>query len=455
MSEAEKTLFWPEERWRELQCRRLAEHLRHAVGSGLYRGMAGLFEEVAQKAEAGGGSVEELLARLPLTTKDQLAAVGAGAYALGSEAVAEWVCTSGTAGRPLDVPLTAGDLERLAENEAAALAMAGVRAGDLFILAVGMERMFVAGLAYWLGARALGATCVRVGPQIAGQAGMLGDVVRRFRRDGKKGGVGKQKVFVIAVPSFLVGVEVGEIDGGMDGIIAIGEPIRSATEVDGVLGLNSLGLRLRERFGCAVMSTYASTETCTTFAEGPNCAGGHLNPRLGIVECVDDAGGAVRAGEIGEIVVTPLGVEGMPLVRFRTGDMAAIYTEKCACGRTTPRVGPIVGRRQQLLKYKGTNVYPGAIIEALRTLPVVADCAVVATQEHALSDRIEVHVVLAGGGNEGRAAIEGRLRGVLRVMPEVRFVGAEELRELQLSGSGGGGGGRKVARLIDRRGQRS
>ena len=359
----------------------------------------------------------------------------------------------GDGGKPLDVPLTAGDLERLAENEAAALAMAGVRKGDLFVLAVGMERLFGAGLAYWRGARARGATCVRVGPQIAGQAGMLGDVVGRFRRDEKNGGVGKQKVFVIAVPSFLVGVEVGDIDGGIDGIIAIGEPIRNPEGADGVLGLNSLGMRLRERFGCAVMSTYASTETCTTFAEGPMCVGGHLNPGLGIVECVDDAGAAVGAGEIGEIVVTPLGVKGMPLVRFRTGDMAAMFVEKCVCGRTTPRVGPIVGRRQQLLKFKGTNVYPGAIVEALRMLPAVEDCAVVATQEHALSDRIEVHVVLAGGGDEGRAVIEGRLRGVLRVMPEVRYVGAEALRELQLSGADGGG--RKVARFIDRRGQKS
>src|SRR5262245_60065043 len=136
------------------------------------------------------------------------------------------------------------------------------------------------------------------------------------------------------------------------------------------------------------MSTYASTETCTTFAEGPLCKGGHLNPELAIVEVLDDLDRPVKSGQPGEVVITPLGVQGMPLIRFRTGDIAALLTAKCPCGRTTPRLGPIVGRRQHLLKYRGTSIYPNSIIEALRAIPAVRDCVLIAEAHDPLSDRI-------------------------------------------------------------------
>ncbi|HVS72091.1 MAG TPA: phenylacetate--CoA ligase family protein [Phycisphaerae bacterium] len=421
-------LFWEEERWRELQARRAAAHLRQAAKSGLYagRGLEGVGQIAARELESVWG-------QLPLTSKDELSAAGRNAWAVRAEDVREWVCTSGTTGRPLDVPMTAGDLERLAENEAAALSLAGLRAGDLCVLAVGMDRMFVAGLAYHRGAQKIGAASVRAGAIVAAQGGMLREIV------GRVGGRG-QRVFVIAVPSFLTGVE--RPDGGVEAVIAIGEPVRNE---DG--SANVLARRVGERLGCAVFSTYALTETCTTFAEGPGCVGGHVNPALGVVEIVDpESGRAMEEGAVGEVVVTPLGVEGMPLVRFRTGDMAWLRGGRCACGRTTPRVGPIVGRRQQLLKIRGTSVYPAAILEAVRGTAGVADCCIIAESEHALSDRVTVAVAVVEGKGEGvRGELSGRLRALLRVAPEVRVVGAGELQELQLAG------GRKVQRFVDRR----
>ena len=139
--------FWPADQWRALQWSRLTAHVRRAAASPLYRD-AGLHQAAA--AAEGGGGTEALLPHLPLTTKEQL--VNGAAVAVAPADVAEWVCTSGTAGAPLDVPLTAADLRRLAANEAAALGIAGVGPGDVVLLAVGMDRLFVAGLAYWLGA---------------------------------------------------------------------------------------------------------------------------------------------------------------------------------------------------------------------------------------------------------------------------------------------------------------
>jgi len=426
-------LFWSVEKWRVLQSRRLVDHLEWAGRSGLYQ-EKGLGEIARQLALSP--NFDAVFKKLPFTTKDDVARAGNAAWAVQPEEVAEWVCTSGTAGKPLDVPLTKHDLERLAENEAVALGIAGVREGDLFVLAVGMDRMFVAGLAYWLGARKLGATCVRVGPQMAGHLEMLGEIVKRVSGTA-------QRVFVIAVPSFLASVK--RPSSGLAGVIGIGEPVRGSD-----LEYNFLGRRLKEQLGCAVMSTYALTETCASFAEGPMCKGGHLNPELAVLEVVDDSGRSVADGEVGEIVVTPLGMEGMPLVRFRTGDMAALYADTCACGRTTPRVGPIMGRRQQLLKVRGTNVYPAAIIEALRSIPEVADCVIVAEREESgaeLSDRVTVFVQMREGADL-RANIENRLRAVLRVTPEVRLVEEAELRAMMFST-----GVRKAQRFIDRRGR--
>jgi len=427
-----EALFWPEERWRDVQARRLAEHLRRARECGLYREMS-----IPPGPEITGAGLAAVLQGLPFTTKDQLAAATAEQLSgADDQDVAEWVSTSGTLGKPLDVPLTRGDVERLAENEAVALSIAGVGKGDLVVLAVGMERLFVAGLAYWLGAQKRGAACVRIGPRLAERPDALRHLCGRLR------GSRNQRAFVIAVPSYLLNLEPAET--GLTGIIAIGEPVKRDAG-DGRLEYNALGSTLSQRFGCPVMSTYAMTETCTTFAEGPACQGGHVNPELAIVEVVDDAGLPVQGGTVGEVVVTPLGVQGLPLVRFRTGDMAALYTGNCRCGRTTPRVGPIVGRRQQLLKIRGVSVYPGAILEAMQSIKGVAQCVIVAEEAGALSDRVTIFVHAPEPTTDLRRDVEGRLRAVLRVVPQVEYLSGEDLRALQLSA------GRKLTRFIDRR----
>src|SRR5579863_3689965 len=113
----------PPEVWRALQAQRLGAHLRQASRSGLYRNLT-------LPGEVAAPELDAVLRQLPLTSKDALDAAGRDALAVPANMVREWVCTSGTSGRPLDVPLTAADLARLADNEAAALALAGVGTGD-------------------------------------------------------------------------------------------------------------------------------------------------------------------------------------------------------------------------------------------------------------------------------------------------------------------------------------
>ncbi|NNM87945.1 MAG: AMP-binding protein [Phycisphaerae bacterium] len=398
------SLFWPPVRWQALQQRLLARHIAYARRSPLYAGRIRKSGTLAN------------LAALPTTSRDELMQAGQRAYACKPETVREWVATSGTTGQPLRVPLTAADLNRLAMNEAVALNIAGIKAGDTLLIAVAFDRMFVAGLAYWLGAQRLGASCVRAGPFYAGDASALLGLAADYQRP-----------FLLTVPSLLTTSLVASAPlPELSAIITIAEPVRRAD-----LSPNALATRLGEHFHAPILSTCAGTETCTTFAEGPQCQGGHLNPRLAVVEILDEAGRPVPDGVTGEVVVTPLGVQGMPLLRFRTGDLAALHTQPCPCGRTTPRLGPIVGRMQQRLKVGGVSLFPGTISEWLQTSADVAEFLVVAQQDFDLSDCITLHVALHRSTEKIRHRLRQQARTILRSPAQIVFTSPQAIRNLQ------------------------
>ena len=127
-------------------------------------------------------------------------------------------------------------------------------------------------------------------------------------------------------------------------IIGIGEGLRDAN-----LNLNLLGTSIKNRWDVDLFATYSSTEMSATFAECPYGCGGHVHPELIIVEIIGENDQPVPDGTPGEIVVTTLGVEGMPLLRFRTGDIAARIPGQCACGRNSYRLTPLVGRKNNMI----------------------------------------------------------------------------------------------------------
>jgi len=145
-----------------------------------------------------------------------------------------------------------------------------------------------------------------------------------------------------------------------------------------------------------------------------------------VVEIVDEQGQPLPPGHLGEVVATPLGTSGMPLLRFRTGDIASLHLEPCSCGRNTPRMGPVVGRKSQMLKIRGTTVYPPAIAAVLQGLPAVRGYYLEVENEFALSDRIRV-VVGANDPSLTPAGIADQLAAVLRVRPEVVIVSPAEI----------------------------
>jgi phenylacetate-CoA ligase len=128
------------------------------------------------------------------------------------------------------------------------------------------------------------------------------------------------------------------------------------------------------------------------------------------------------------VVATTFGVEAMPLIRYRTGDCAALFTAKCRCGRKTPRLGPIIGRKHQKLKFRGTSVFPSTLQMVLEEIKNVEAFVIIARADSELSDSIEI--LFHGGAATAhlREAIQARAK----IAPRIRQASRREIEKLQL-----------------------
>lgn len=189
----------------------------------------------------------------------------------------------------------------------------------------------------------------------------------------------------------------------------------------------SLGESLERVWGAKAYSTYSSSEIISSFCECTAQKGGHLHPELAAVEIIDETGCPREAGFVGELVVTPLMMEGMPLIRFKTGDISFLIRERCRCGRNSVRLGPILGRKQQMMKIRGTTVYPQAIFSVLEEIGRVVEYCISVRQESPLSDAVTVHAAVTDQGCSA-AYIQEQLQARLRVRPDVIVEEEERLR---------------------------
>jgi phenylacetate-CoA ligase len=357
----------------------------------------------------------EALGEIPFTTKDDLLRHNAAFIAAPQQDFADICLTSATSGAaPTMMRQTQSDLARLAYNEEQAFLMTGLGEKDTLIVCAALDRAFMAGLAYFLGGVNCGACVVRSG---SGSAAQHWQIIKQTGATA-----------IVGVPSLMRRIAEYAIQHGDDPkkvgvtrLIAIGEALR-----DRQFELLPLGKVVEELWDAHLYSTYASTEIAATFCECEARQGGHIRPELVIAEIVDAQGRALPPGEEGELVVTPLGVTGMPLIRFKTGDISFLIDAPCSCGRTTQRLGPILGRRQQMLKYKGTTVYPNTILAALEGNRLYRGGYVEALRNADGTDHIILHLA-ADQSVWPRAAIENELRAHLRVVPEIVCHSAEEI----------------------------
>ena len=357
----------------------------------------------------------EDLQHLPVTTKEDLQKYNDDFRCVPITKIIDFATTSGTLGEPVTFGLTDADLERLAYNEAISFDCAGIKEGDIVQLMTTIDRRFMAGLAYFLGLRKMKVGVIRVG---AGIPELQWDSILKYK-----------PTYLITVPSFLLKLieyaEAHHIDynnSGIKGAICIGESLRNQD-----FSMNTLSKKITDQWMIPLYSTYASTEMSTAFTECKHAVGGHHHPELIIVEVLDDNNQPVKNGESGELTFTTLGIEAMPLLRFKTGDIVQLHSDPCKCGRNTLRVGPIVGRKQQMIKYKGTTLYPPAMNDVLNGFANIENHIIEISTNDLGTDEILIKLAVKEQSEEFLHEIKDHFRAKLRVTPKIECVALEVL----------------------------
>jgi phenylacetate-CoA ligase len=369
-------------------------------------------------ARAVGGLAE--IASLPLTEKDELRAsrtpedpIGAHLCAKRSELVRIY-STSGTTGAPSYVPLTARDLDDWVTASARSYAASGIRAGEL-IVSTYNAGPFVAGAA--LGAfERIGLAHVPVG---TGNTERLLRAVELLRPEA-----------VVLTPSYAAYLIERAAERGPDLRGSSVERVLVAGEPGG--GEPGFRARLEDGWGARVTEAMGVGDIgVSLWGECEEQGGMHLGARgLVHVELIDPASGAaldIEDGTTGELVLTHLRHRAAPLLRFRTRDHVELRTGPCPCGRTSPRLR-CIGRTDDMLIFRGVNVFPSAVREVVGGFaPAVSGRVLVRPRAPGIKQEppLPVSVELARGVAADRTladAIGERLREALVVRAQVELV---------------------------------
>jgi phenylacetate-CoA ligase len=415
---------------RDIQEKKLQELLLYVKTHSPY------YQNVFKKNHIDTGKIRHLedLVLLPTTSKEDLQDNNDAFLCVPGTSVIEYTSTSGTLGTPVTIALTEHDLQRLADNEYNSFICAGCQPEDVFQLMLTLDRQFMAGMAYYTGIRKLGAGLIRVGP---GVPSLQWETIFRLK-----------PTVLVAVPSFIWKMiqyaEEHRIDPAGSSVkkaICIGENIRQTD-----FTFNILGKKITESWDIQLFSTYASTEMQTAFTECEAGRGGHHQPDLVIVELLDGRDRPVQPGEAGEVTITTLGIEAMPLIRYKTGDLCIANTEPCVCGRQTLRLSPVIGRKKQMIKFKGTTLFAPALFDLLAGMEDITDYVAEVFSNEIGTDEVLLHLLPLQYSVESDHRIRAYLQAKLRVTPHIRYISIEEIHKLQFPEAG-----RKPVKFIDKR----
>jgi phenylacetate-CoA ligase len=363
----------------------------------------------------GGGDVSLAgLAALPMTGKRDLW----DAYPFGLLAVprAEVVAvhgSSGTGGRPTLVAYTRADLTLWARMCARALAAAGAGPASIVHNAYGYG-LFTGGIGIHQGAIELGATVV---PASGGMTSRQVTLIADLKPD-----------ILTCTPSYAIrlgealaeaGLRPGaglHFTAGIFGAEPWSDALRSRLE-------DLLGLRALDIYGLSEVIGPGVAAECVVAADGL-----HVNEDHFLVEAIDPATGqSLPDGTQGELVFTTLTKEALPLLRYRTGDIAALRHGDCPCGRTLVKMTKVTGRRDDMLVIRGVNVYPSEVERVLLAEPALAPDYVLVVDEREAQHRLVAcceYKTDASAQLPPAAEIESRLREALGLSVRVALLPA-------------------------------
>jgi phenylacetate-CoA ligase len=369
----------------------------------------------------------ENLADLPLMSKHDLREqYPFGLLAVPRPDLVRLHASSGTGGKPTLVGYTAADLATWSELMARCLTLAGVRPGMTLHNANGYG-LFTGGLGFQQGAERLGVTVIPVsGGASARQAMLLADL----------GGdvLASTPSYALVIAAALAGAGARHrLTLGLFGAEPWGERMRA--EIETALP----GLRAVSFYGLSEMFGPGVAAECLDERDGLHVHEDHF-----LAEVVDPASGRpLPAGTEGELVLTSLSAEALPLIRYRTGDIATLDVRPCPCGRTTARLKNLRGRRDDMLIIRGVNVHPSVVEHVLLSAGGVAPhYRLIASREGALD---ELTVECERAGDTDPEILRTRLEELLREQAGLR-INVRVLESGHVPRSEG-----KAVRVIDRR----
>ncbi len=377
---------------------------------------------------AGGADIATLaeLPRLPMTVKGDLwEAYPFGMIGVLASDVVAVHGSSGTGGRPTLVAYTRADLTLWARMCARALVAAGATPDSIVHNAYGYG-LFTGGIGIHQGAVELGAAVV---PASGGMTPRQVTLIRDLGPD-----------ILACTPSYAIRLGEALAEAGV-------RPGDGLTLTAGLFGAEpwsaELRARIEELLGLRALDIYGLSEVI-----GPGVAsecleaadGLHVNEDHFLVEAIDPATGEpVPDGTPGELVFSTVTREALPLLRYRTGDIAALRRGTCACGRTLVRMSKVSGRRDDMLVLRGVNVYPSEVERVLLADPSICPDYLLVLDERQAAGRLvaccEYRTPAAGGspahgsGTPGpewqlptEGELEARLHGELGVSVRVRVL---------------------------------
>jgi phenylacetate-CoA ligase len=348
--------------------------------------------------------------------------------------IVRYHASSGTTGKPTVVGYTQQDLDYWTSSLARALTSCNLGRGDVIQVSYGYG-LFTGGLGLHYGAERIGAAVLPTS---------VGNTERQIEL------MQDMEVTAIAcTPSYLI--HIGESAEKM------GISIKDDTQLDvAILGAepwsDKMRLRLEEWLGIKAYDIYGTSELSgPLFTECEEQNGIHIWADMTLVEIIDpETGEQVAPGEKGELTITMLRKEALPIVRYRVGDVTHLEEEECGCGRTHPRIGRIEGRVDDMLIIRGINVFPSQIEHTLLSIPQLGRQFQIVVNRKGALDELMVRVELSKEAfsdkindlMEIKRMVAHRLRSALNISVGVELADPGSLPRFE----------GKAKRVIDRRG---
>jgi phenylacetate-CoA ligase len=385
---------------------KLESTLKVASRSPLYQKLCGQGLSKRQRAYS------QDLRVLPFTTKGDLRrAYPFGAIAVPLNQIVSFNTSSGTSGAPVGIGFTRNDILRILPAHIGSFADAGIDRTDK--VQVMVHGALAAPIQSTL--EEIGAMSIITGPgNDIGQLSLMSQV---------------GSTVLIGVPSYLL--HLGQARGDSQGravrvLLTTGEPLTEYMRV-----------KLESVWRAEVFDRYGSVELGSAFSECEEHNGHHIFADHFLAEMVDPESGD-PAPVRGEFVFTTLSREGSPLIRYRTGDLVRLEYDPCPCGRESPRLF-FERRIDEMVKIKGTAVYPSTLQKVIDSFPEVDNYQVLVEKESSL-DKLVIRIEAEGKDRALEEMIREAVKGATNLTPVVEFASPDSLR-----------GKRKTKRFIDAR----